>query len=212
MKMVMNHFSLDIRFVSVVTVVVVALAIFYSLTNQITWAALINCPIGTILCNGTTGNDIIIGTTPGATIHGLAGNDYIIGYEGGENQIIGDDGDDTMIGGEKTDIMFGGRGNDKYDGYFGNDYIWEVDKFNIPSGDDVISGGYGDDLIYSGGGADKIHGGPEDDSINPNISYFQFRDFSSDFVDCGTGYDEVYFNSAEDTASSNCDSPTDLDG
>lgn len=197
-----NHYlSLDLRFVSLVTVVV-TLIIFYSLTSQITWAALIFCQVGPSVCNGTSGPDIMYGIKNQVT-HGLGGNDFIIGDLSGANSIYGDDGDDTLLGGYYSDYMEGGAGNDKYDGYYGNDLIQDVVSVHETSGDDVISGSYGDDAIYSGGGSDIIYGGPGSDGINPN--FFDRRDFSRDFVDCGTQYDSVAVYLADDWAGINCE-------
>ena len=79
---------------------VVALAIFYSLTNQITEAALIECfKEGVRVCSGTASADVIFGYGDDTIIHGLAGNDWIQGSSYGNNNIYGDDGDDTLIGG-----------------------------------------------------------------------------------------------------------------
>ena len=69
-------------------------------------------------------------------------------------------------------------------------------------------------LITSGAGADTIHGGPGTDYIGVNfeLSYLEHRDFSNDFIDCGSGADYVWISSSEDTASLNCDTIVDYDG
>jgi Ca2+-binding RTX toxin-like protein len=212
MKMVMNHFSLDLRFVSLMTVV--TLAIFYSLTTQITWAALIICKSEIRVCNGTPSADIIFGYGDDNIIHGLAGNDFIIGSWPENNFIYGDDGDDTLVGGYLDDFLQGGRGNDKYDGLGGADSVLDA-GFDYPlefySGDDIISGSSGDDWVNSGGGADTIHGGPGNDFIYPNTIQGS-RDFSHDLVDCGSGNDKIEVSSSEDSSRINCEDIRDNDG
>jgi hypothetical protein len=58
--------------------VAVALTIFYSIQNQVTWAVIIICPVGATACNGTGSADVIVGTTDDAVIHGLGGNDWMV--------------------------------------------------------------------------------------------------------------------------------------
>ena len=121
MKTIMNHLALDQWFFLLMTAI--ALMIFFSLQNQMTWAAVITCQKGASVCNGTATADIIIGTTDDTIIHGFGGNDYIKGYIEGNNIIYGDEGNDTMIGGWLEDYISGGTGNDNYDGSDGDDTL-----------------------------------------------------------------------------------------
>jgi len=59
--------------------VAVTVTILYTVPDQTSWAAIITCPSGATVCNGTSADDIIVGTTAHALIHGLGGNDYIVG-------------------------------------------------------------------------------------------------------------------------------------
>jgi Ca2+-binding RTX toxin-like protein len=177
----------------------VAVILLFSL-GQTSWGAVIICPIGVAVCNGTPDDDLITGTTDDAVIHGLGGDDYITGYLFGNNYIYGDDGNDILIGRFYNDGLYGGNGNDKYDGFEGDDTIVEEyhKKGSLINNDDIISGGLGNDHIVSGEGRDRIHSGPGNDFIRPNGDY---RDFSSDSVNCGLGSDGVgWFYSSEDTA------------
>jgi Ca2+-binding RTX toxin-like protein len=198
-------------------VTVVALMIFIFFPNQMIWEAVITCTKGAAVCNGTESADIFIATTDDTVIHGLGGNDYIKGYIMGNNIMYGDEGDDTLIGGLLSDYMSGGTGNDKYDGSDGDDTLADPSTSVLSSpialpmsGDDVMSGGPGGDYIVGGTGADRIHGGPGSDLIYPNN--LSDRDFSHDFVDCGSDYDFTFLNSADDTVSINCEEITDYDG
>ena len=67
-----------------------------------TWAAVIDCPATTTICNGTLDDDIIIGNSETNIIHGLAGNDHTIGPGYSTDYIYGDDGNDVIIGSRAT--------------------------------------------------------------------------------------------------------------
>ncbi len=178
---------------------------------QITWAAFIICKEGLTRCYGTPSNDIILGTTPDAIIHGGAGDDYIVGswshHE--SDYIYGDDGNDIMFGGEGNDYLNGGRGNDKYDGGNGDDTLIEYMPINIGaseyilSGDDDMAGGVGDDYLSGGEGRDKLYGGFDDDYIEPSPG--DKRDFSPDFIDCGSGTDKIGFRLSDGDIAINCE-------
>jgi Hemolysin-type calcium-binding repeat (2 copies). len=192
-------------------VVGLAVAIFYTLPDQTSWAAFIYCPATTGICNGTTGDDIIVGAHgAGFVFHGLAGNDYIVanGFPDKNSYLYGEEGNDILIGGSGNDGLYGGPGNDRYDGGHGSDTIVE-DWAQLVSSDDVISGDEGDDFIISSEGIDKIYGGPGNDRIYANP--YVHRDFSSDIVNCGSDTDEVEFYSGDGEVVSNCESAKDHD-
>jgi Ca2+-binding RTX toxin-like protein len=180
------------------------------LLEQTAWADIIQCS-GTVICNGTSGDDIMFGAGPITIIHGLGGNDIITGNSPAEDYIYGDEGNDILYGTERNDYLNGGLGNDLYDGWYGDDTIideaWAVNPF--ASNVDVVSGGFGNDYITTGFGIDKIHGGPGDDLITPN-GYL--RDFSVDTVDCGSGAnDRVGIWSGDSDSAINCEQPDNWD-
>jgi Ca2+-binding RTX toxin-like protein len=104
-------FRSNFKLISLITAV--SVTTLFSLGDQTGWAAVIYCPVGAALCNGTRDDDIITGNTDGAIIQGLAGNDYIVGDYDGINYIYGGDGNDILIGGVKNDGLYGGSGNDR---------------------------------------------------------------------------------------------------
>ena len=212
LKLQMKRFFIsNLKHISIISAVAVTILIFH--LDQTGWAAVIQCPETTAVCNGTPGDDEILGPyTVQGYIHGLGGNDYIIGYGSATsgNFIFGDNGSDILIGGRGNDGLYGGRGNDYYDGNSGDDSILDdyYKEGPLAKNDDIISGEEGNDFIQSGEGADKIHGGPGNDFIYPDGAY---RDFSSDSVNCGSDSDTVYFNSADDVVASNCEDIYDSD-
>lgn len=203
-------FRSNFKLISLITAV--SVTTLFSLVDQTGWAAVITCPAGAALCNGTEGDDIITGTTDGAVIRGLGGNDYIKGDYYGFNYIYGDDGNDILIGGFQNDGLYGGNGSDRYDGLEGDDSIYEVyhQVGSFVNNDDIISGGVGNDFIISGEGSDRIEGGPGNEYIMPNGAY---RDFFSDIVNCGSGNDVVWaFHSGDGDTALNCETIANLDG
>jgi len=200
-----RFFVSNLKHIPIISAVAVTVLMLH--LDQTGWAAVIDCPETTEVCNGTPGDDIIYGPyTVEGYIHGLAGNDYIIGYGSAKtgNYIFGDNGSDILIGAPGNDGLYGGRGNDYYDGNSGDDSIVDDYYYEGPlaKNDDIISGEEGNDFIQSGEGADKIHGGPGNDLIFPDAAY---RDFSSDRINCGSDSDSVYINSADDVVASNCE-------
>ena len=73
-----------------------------------------------------------------------------------------------------------------------------------------MSGGPGDDYLVGNDGTDYLHGGPGLDILWADIFYT--RDFSFDFVDCGSDSDIAVINSADDNAKINCETIKDSDG
>lgn len=196
--MITKYYISKLKFICLITAVPVI--VLFSL-DQTSWAAIFACPpIADKICFGTPQDDIIIGTSDNAQIYGLEGNDYILGSPADHNYIWGGDGNDILIGGGLSDGLYGGNGSDKYDGRFGDDTILEESgPQNYKNSNDIVSGGRGDDYIFTGGGADSINGGPDDDLIYPNPYH---RDFSTDSVDCGSGWDSVgvYYSGDGETA------------
>jgi Ca2+-binding RTX toxin-like protein len=205
-------FAPNLRLVSLM--VVVAVTFLFSLLEQTSWAAVIKCPATSAVCNGTSGDDIIFAADSGGSpIHGLAGNDYIIGSGIKPNYIWGEDGNDILVGSAGNDYLNAGKGNDRYEGGDGSDSIVDIPyvEGSLVNNDDTISGGVGDDWILSGEGVDRIYGGGGNDQIYPNT--WNHRDFSYDFVDCGSGTgDRVFYGYSSDAEGfSNCEFVMDQD-
>jgi Ca2+-binding RTX toxin-like protein len=191
--------------------IAIPVTILYIVTAQTSWAAIITCLDGVLFCNGTPADDIIIGNKYDVVINGFAGNDYIVGAREGHSYISGDNGNDTLIGGKLSDTLLGGKGDDMYDGLGDDDTILEniSTKAHIIS-NDIVSGGLGNDWIATGGGADTINGGPGHDQIWPNLSH---RDFSPDYIDCGSGNDFIgNFYSGDRETATYCETIINKDG
>ena len=75
-------------------------------------------------------------------------------------------------------------GTDRDEALFGTAY---TDTIRAKGGDDEVYGFRGSDRLYGGSGNDRVYGGRGDDVIHVN-------DGQRDFVDCGPGRDEVYFD------------------
>ncbi len=78
-------------------------------------------------------------------------------------------------------------GTDRGEMLVGTEYR---DSIRARGGDDVVRGRGGPDRLHGGFGNDRIHGGRGDDVIHVN-------DGQRDFVDCGPGRDEVYFDNRD---------------
>jgi Ca2+-binding RTX toxin-like protein len=94
---------------------------------------------GTLVVNGSDGNDSIIGGTGANTLNGAEGADTLVGAGVGDS-LTGGGGNDSLFGGGGVDSLYGGDGND---------------TFNISTNDasavDNVDGGPGtsDALDYS---------------------------------------------------------------
>lgn len=112
-------------------------------------------PDGSIICEGTSGNDIICGT--------YSADPDIIDAGKGNDTVCGFDGDDEIEGGKGMDNIFGGNGDDFVDGGMDNDTL------NGEAGDDIVEGGKGEDNITGGDGdetnGDECYGGPQTDTF-----------------------------------------------
>ena len=109
-----------------------------------------------------------IGTQMSDTILGGKYPDQIAGFGGG----------DWINASEGVDIVRGGADNDIIYGDIGNDILYGDD------GADKIFGGFGSDQIYGGPGNDRIFEGNGEEK----------SDFSNDFIDCGSGNDEIWLS------------------
>jgi Ca2+-binding RTX toxin-like protein len=101
---------------------------------------------------------------------------------------IGTERSDTILGGKFPDQIQGLGGSDWINGSGGNDIVLGYGSDDIIYGDngnDILMGHDGSDKILGGYGSDKISGGPGDDVI------YQGPDGYEDYIDCGSGNDEV---------------------
>jgi Ca2+-binding RTX toxin-like protein len=89
--------------------------------------------------------------------------------------LTGTTGNDTLLGTEEEDYFKGSGGDDYLKGGGGNDKI-------VP--------GEGDDVVYAGAGNDLIYARDTD---------------SLDYIDCGSGFDEVETIHRDDRTLSNCE-------
>lgn len=72
--------------------------------SAITLTAILYCPAGGGICNGTNASELIIGSPNVDTIQGKGGNDCILGG-GGNDDITGSQAKDVCIGGPGTDTF-----------------------------------------------------------------------------------------------------------
>lgn len=207
----MKRFSSKSKLIILITVVSVTFLFSF---KQTSWADLINCPSTVVLCNGTSGDDIMYGNpnVNNQIIQGLGGNDWIQGALTTVG-IVGGEGDDTLLGNTGNDQINGGPGSDRMDGGPGNDAIEDFVNMEgvLVNNNDIISGGEGNDNIQAGVGADKIHGGPGNDVIFPDFGIG--RDFSTDIVNCGADTQDriFFFHSADGDTNVNCELVNDVD-
>ena len=74
---------------------------------------------------------------------------------------------------------------------------------------DTLEGNDGNDVVQGGSGADNIDGGKGNDTLLASFALgsVSFRDYATDTILCGSGFDTVYINPVDgDTASSDCES------
>ena len=89
--------------------------------------------------------------------------------------------------------MWGGYGDDFMRGQEYKDHIygeWGKDAIDGGTGDDEIEGGSEDDWIWNPSGSSTIDAGTRDDLVHVLNTTF------IDVVQCGSGYDEVWWDSA----------------
>ena len=92
---------------------------------------------------------------------------------------LGTDGPETLKGTTGTDFIVGYDGADLLVGGDGNDFINAQEFSLLNPGVDTVKGGDGGDVIYA-------------------------EDVRKDFIDCGRGGDEVYFDKDRDIVT-NCE-------
>jgi Ca2+-binding RTX toxin-like protein len=162
----------------VVSVLLVALAAGAAL------AAVVQCVPGAATCVGTDQADQITGTFGDDQMYAQGGNDDVSGGNG-EDSLIGDgdlaslDGNDDIDGGDDEDVLQGFGGSDYLDGSYDRDTIYAQED-STRKGTDTVKGGSGSDDIYA-------------------------HDGVVDRIDCGTGIDEVTYDSGIDVVAANCE-------
>ncbi|MSU57003.1 MAG: calcium-binding protein [Pedosphaera sp.] len=125
------------------------------------------------------------------TVYTTLGSKVLVSYLGPETERF------EITGGAAADRLYGEVYVDRLIGKGGNDYL------ESRSADDYLDGGEGNDTLDAGTGNDTVLGGPGNDVI-----LFEFADNSvsaylSDFVDAGSGDDDVTdLNSPGGSASS----------
>ena len=135
-------------------------------TENLGWAASIECAPSKSNCAGTSDDDIIIGNSKNNVIVGHDGNDVINATAG----------DDVACGGNGDDKINGGDGDD---GLLGDSFVCKGEQGpGSGPGADVITGGPGNDIL--------IHG-------NGNVQY-DYTDGKKDLLDCGPGDDTAMLN------------------
>ena len=109
---------------------------------------------------------------------------------------IGTQMSDTILGGKYPDQIQGLGGSDWINASGGNDFVHGGGSNDIiygEKGDDILYGDDGSDKIFGGFGSDQLFGGPADDKIFEGNGE-EKSDFSSDFIDCGSGNDEIWLS------------------
>lgn len=113
---------------------------------------------GTLLVNGTAGNDLIDLRLSGASlVVKLNAGTYLFNYKSVRRiNVAAMAGDDSVVvaAGILASTLDGGIGNDTLSGTGGNDTLLGG------GGNDLLLGNGGNDLLIGGGGADTLNGGP----------------------------------------------------
>ncbi|WP_044417948.1 Ig-like domain-containing protein [Halarcobacter anaerophilus] len=91
--------------------------------------------------------------------------------------------DSQEVGG--NDYIHAGKGNDTVQAGEGNDIVLGE------AGDDILFGGIGNDFLNGGEGHDKIDAGEGDDFIVMDSEDFNTKEFITQIVDGGDGYDTI---------------------
>jgi hemolysin type calcium-binding protein len=170
-----------------IALMLVALVAALVLASGVAIAALVTCPAGGGICEGTPNDDDIDGSLQDDQIFAKAGNDLVLAAAGNDT-VHGDEGDDGIDGQEGDDALHGDLG---------------VDELASATGKDFFSGGRGNDTISANdsggtGGSDTVNGGRGDDTIF-------VADGEKDTVDCGKGRrDFVSFDRGVDVLT-NCE-------
>lgn len=97
--------------------------------------------------------------------------------------LYGSPTNDTLFGENGDDRLYGGSGSDSLKGGFDNDAGY---------------GGPGMDRVKGGPGVDRLYGGDGDDIMRGGL-HNKTNDGVADYLDCGSGRDEVYFTPRVDT-------------
>ena len=126
-----------------------------------------HCPAGTVIIEGSDGDDWLLGTPEDDCIVGYGGHDELWGMLGndtlfggpGHDSLQGLAGDDTLLAGDGDDQLYGGAGIDRLEGEAGNDFL------EGGEGEDALAGGACNDRLLDASGPDQLAGGPGHDRI-----------------------------------------------
>ena len=132
---------------------------------------------GSILLEGSRGNDSLEAGNGHDLLKGAGGDDTLLGHEGDDTLKGGPEhdlleagnGNDMLLGQRHGDSLHGGAGNDTLKGGGGNDEMFgEGDDDYLKGGtyDDLIKGGPGNDTLLGNRANDTLHGGWGDDFLN----------------------------------------------
>jgi hypothetical protein len=99
---------------------------------------------------------------------------------------------ENVSGGTANDVISGNDQDNTLSGGFGND------RLDGSAGADLLLGDRGFDEINANTGPDQIFAGAEDDTIFAS-------DFEVDQIDCGDGFDTVFFDADRDFVDANCE-------
>jgi Ca2+-binding RTX toxin-like protein len=153
-------------------------------------------------CEATDESEHIYGTDAKESIFAGDGEDQVDAFAGDDTVYDGGYGDDALYGGEGWDSLYGALGDDKLFGASGQDDLYGDDGNDYLHGGserDFIEGYFGQDHIRGGGGSDEIYTGriPRRGIAGP--------DGLVDTVECGSGFDTVYYEKDRDSINSDCE-------
>jgi hypothetical protein len=109
---------------------------------------------------------------------------------------------ELAVGGAGSDRLFGGKGPDNLWG--GG---WSKDGVLNDRSDDYVYGGQGVDILTGGqalGGVDRLYGGDGIDHVLAETS-FPAEMVTKEIIDCGPGWDTVWFDEGVDVVKDNCE-------
>jgi Ca2+-binding RTX toxin-like protein len=215
--------------------VLASVALAMVVAGGVAWAANIQCRantkcIGTDQADtmkGTPLRDSIYAKYGEDTVYGRGSSDKIYGSLG-HDKIFGGAGRDWLVGGSQQDTIYGQSGPDWLAGNYGDDSLYGgagVDSLWVEPNNasdvkfDDLHGGKNRDYLYGSGqwpgtfesGMDHFYGDSGNDYIHvernagPEESPPHSIKPPPDVVDCGPGYDEVWFNEGADVVNDTCE-------
>ncbi|GLS87802.1 hypothetical protein GCM10010873_27760 [Cypionkella aquatica] len=182
--------------------------------------------LGTDALFGGIGNDQLFGGAGNDTLDGGVGNDVLQGGDGDDTfQLTGTFGNDTITGGEAGETngdildasaitanttlnLTGAEAGTITDGTSTTSFT-EVERFQLGSGNDTVTGGAGNDSVDGGAGNDSMSGGAGNDTLAGGLGTDAlfggigtdqlFGGAGNDTLDGGVGADSLYGGDGQDT-------------